>query len=242
MFANIYTGARKSFDPGLRQYFLAIYNYIALALTITGVSAFAALNFGPLTKMLYVVGPNGEFLAINTLGSMMAWAPVVLSLIFFMGFASMDLRKAQMLFWVYAGAMGISISYIGLIYTGASLARTFFICAAGFAGMSMYGYSTDKDLTSMGSFLVMGLIGLIITSILNLLIQSPAIYFATSFMGIFIFLGLIAWDTQRLKAMYYQVGGGELGQKMAVLGALSLYMDIINLFLYLLRFMGDRRN
>ena len=137
--------------------------------------------------------------------------------------------------------MGVSLSYLGLIYTGQSLARTFFICSSVFGVMSLYGYSTKKDLTSMGSFLVMGLIGLIVVSLINIFLQSAAVEFATSLIGVAIFMGLIAWDTQKLKTMYYNSGGGEMGQKMAIMGAFSLYLDFINLFLYLLRFFGDRR-
>jgi FtsH-binding integral membrane protein len=243
MFSNTYTNnSTKSFDAGLRQYFLAVYNYIAIALAITGVSAFAALNFAPLTKLLYVVGPYGQFMGTTGVGTLMSFAPIGFALYFFMGFANMDLRKAQTVFWIYAAVMGLSLSYLGIVYTGVSLARTFFVCAASFGAMSIYGYSTNKDLTSMGSFLITGLIGIVVASLINIFLQSSAIYFATSLIGIVIFLGLIAWDTQKLKVIYYQAGGGELGQKMAILGALNLYMDLINLFLHMLRFLGDRRN
>ena len=242
MFVNTYTESKKGYDEGLRQYFLAIYNYIAVALGITGFAAFASLNFEPLLNALYIVGANNQILGITGFGWLVNFSPLIMSLFFFMGFANMDLKKAQMLFWIYAALMGMSLSYLGLVYTGQSLVKTFFICAASFAGMSLYGYTTNKDLTSMGSFMTMGLIGIIVASLINMFLQSSAIYFATSFLGIFIFLGLIAWDTQKLKVMYYQVGGGEYGQKMAIMGALSLYMDVINLFIHMLRFLGDRRN
>jgi len=242
MFTETYTSARKSVDEGLRQYFLLIYNYIALALAITGFAAFASLNFEPLVNLLYVVGPNKELLGITGFGWLVNFSPLIMSLFFFNGIANMELKKTQMLFCIYAGLMGISLSYLGLLYTGQSIVKTFFVCAASFAGMSIYGYSTNKDLTSMGSFMVMGLVGIIIASLINIFMQSSAVYFATSLLGIFIFMGLIAWDTQKLKVIYYQAGGGEYGQKMAVLGALTLYMDIINLFVYMLRFFGDRRN
>lgn len=242
MFSNTYTNTTKSFDAGLRQYFLAVYNYIAVALAITGISAFLAVNFQPLTKLLYIISPSGQFLGTTGFGTLVSFAPIGFALYFFMGFANMDLKKAQTAFWGYAAIMGLSLSYLGIVYTGVSLARTFFVCAASFGAMSIYGYSTNKDLTSMGSFLVTGLIGIMVASLINIFMQSSAIYFASSLIGIFIFLGLIAWDTQKLKVIYYQAGGGEQGQKMAILGALSLYMDLINLFLYMLRFLGDRRN
>jgi len=242
MFSNTYTDTRKGFDEGLRQYFLSVYNYVALALAVTGLAAFASLNFEPLMNLIYIVGPGKQLMGVTGFGWLVNFAPLFLSLYFFMGFANMDLPKAQMVFWIYAATMGISLSYLGLIYTGQSIVKTFFICASSFAGMSIYGYSTKKDLTSMGSFMVLGLIGIIIASLINMFLQSSAIYYATSFLGIFIFMGLIAWDTQKLKVIYYQAGGGLMGQKMAIAAALTLYMDFINLFIYMLRFFGDRRN
>ena len=164
-----------------------------------------------------------------------------IAIFFFMGIGRMRVQTAMTLFWVYAAAMGLSLSHLGLVYTGQSLAKTFFISSSVFGAMSIYGYTTKRDLTSMGSFLVMGLIGLIVVSLVNLFLRSPAIEYATSFLGVAIFMGLTAWDTQKLKAMYYQTGGGEIGQKMAIVGAFTLYLDFINLFLYLLRFFGDRR-
>ena len=242
MFTNTYTETRRSFDSGLRLYFLAVYNYIALALAITGVFAYASLNFAPLARIIYQMSPGGQIFGLSGIGYLCMFAPVLLSFYLFASVANMELRKAQTLFLGYSGLMGISLSSLGLMYTGTSLVKTFFICSSAFAGMSIYGYSTNKDLTSMGSFVTMGLIGIVITSVINLFMQSSAIYFATSFLGIFIFMGLIAWDTQKLKVIYYQTGGGEQGQKMAVLGALTLYLDFINLFIYMLRFFGSRRD
>jgi FtsH-binding integral membrane protein len=175
------------------------------------------------------------------LGMLISFAPLGIAIYFFMGLGRMSVNTAQTLFWVYAAVMGMSLSYLGLVYTGQSLARTFFICASVFGAMSLYGYSTKSDLTSMGSFLIMGLIGLIVVSLVNIFLRSPAIDFATSFIGIAIFMGLTAWDTQKLKTIYYSSGGGEMGQKMAVMGAFTLYLDFINLFLYMLRFFGDRK-
>ncbi|GAB4164560.1 MAG: Bax inhibitor-1/YccA family protein [Rickettsiaceae bacterium] len=232
---------QRGFDEGLRNYMLKIYNYMALALLITGVMAFGTLNFPPLMNLMYNIGPNGEPMGQSMLGMVITFAPLAIAIYFFMGMGSMSVQKAQTVFWVYACLMGMSLSYLGLVYTGQSLVRTFFICSAVFGSMSLYGYTTKRDLTSMGSFLVMGLIGLIIVSIVNLFLQSPAIYFATSFIGVAIFMGLTAWDTQKLKAMYYQSGGGEMGQKIAIMGAFTLYLDFINLFLYMLRFFGDRK-
>ena len=231
----------KGFDEGLRNYMLKIYNFMALALLLTGVMAMGTLNFPPLMNMMYNIGPNGEFMGTSMMGMLITFAPLGIAIYFFMGVGRMSVQTAQMVFWLYAGLMGMSLSSLGLMYTGQSLAKTFFICSAVFGSMSLYGYTTKKDLTSIGSFLIMGLIGLIVVSLINLLLQSPAIEFATSFIGVAIFMGLTAWDTQRLKAMYYASGGGEMGQKTAIMGAFTLYLDFINLFLYLLRFFGDRR-
>jgi hypothetical protein len=240
-YTKSFTQEKKGFDEGLRNYMLRIYNFMAMGLLVTGCFAFAALNFPPLTSLIFNLGPNGEFLGSTGLGMLISFAPLGIAIYFFMGLGRMSVNTAQTLFWVYAGVMGLSLSYLGLIYTGQSLARTFFICASVFGGMSLYGYSTKSDLTSMGSFLVMGLIGMIVVSLVNIFLKSPAVEFAMSFIGIAIFMGLTAWDTQKLKIMYYNSGGGEMGQKMAVLGAFTLYLDFINLFLYMLRFFGDRK-
>jgi len=227
---------KGSFDEGLRNYMLKIYNFMAIGLLVTGVFAFLTLNFPPLASLMFNIGPNGEFMGTSGLGMLISFAPLGIAIYFFMGLGRMSVNTAQTLLWVYAAVMGMSLSYLGLVYTGQSLARTFFICASVFGAMSLYGYSTKSDLTSMGSFLIMGLIGLIVVSLVNIFLRSPAIDFATSFIGIAIFMGLTAWDTQKLKTIYYSSGGGEMGQKMAVMGAFTLYLDFINLFLYMLRF------
>ncbi len=232
---------KGSFDEGLRNYMLKIYNFMAIGLLVTGVFAFLTLNFPPLASLMFNIGPNGEFMGTSGLGMLISFAPLGIAIYFFMGLGRMSVNTAQTLFWVYAAVMGMSLSYLGLVYTGQSLARTFFICASIFGAMSLYGYSTKSDLTSMGSFLIMGLIGLIVVSLVNIFLRSPAIDFATSFIGIAIFMGLTAWDTQKLKTIYYSSGGGEMGQKMAIMGAFTLYLDFINLFLYMLRFFGDRK-
>lgn len=240
-YTKSFVNEKQNFDEGLKSYMLKVYNYMSLGLLLTAVMAYATLNFPPLTALMYNTGFQGEIIGVSTLGMIFNFAPLFIAIYFFMGQGSMSLQTAQVTFWVYAGLMGISLSSLGLIYTGQSIARTFLICSSVFGAMSLYGYTTKKDLTSMGSFLIMGLFGLIIVSLVNIFLQSPAVHFATSFIGVGIFMGLIAWDTQKLKSIYYQVGGGELGQKMAVSGAFSLYLDFINLFLYLLRFFGDRR-
>lgn len=242
MFSNIYTTqAKKVFDPGLRKYFLSIYNYIALALVITGISAFGALNFEPVTRMLYNVGPGGMIHGVTPFGWIMNFMPLVISIYMSSNYHVINAQRSQTLFWIYSASIGIAISWVGLVYTGASLVKTFFICAAAFGAISIYGYTTERDLTSVGAFFSMGLLAIFVVSLINMIIGSAQIYFVTSFLGIFIFLGLIAWDTQRLKAIYYASGGGEVGQKQAVFAALFLYTNIINLFLSLLSFFGERR-
>ncbi|MCC2646084.1 MAG: hypothetical protein K0R02_149 [Rickettsiaceae bacterium] len=234
--------ARKDFDAGLRDYMLKVYNYMAAALAITGLAAFATFSFEPLTRLIFQLGPNGEFLGTTGLGMIMMFAPLGVALLFGFKAATMDVEKSKTLLWVYSALNGVSLSTLAFIYTGDSIIRTFFITSSVFAAMSLYGYTTKKDLTSVGSFLIMGLFGLIIASLANLFFQSAAVHFATSLLGVFIFMGLIAWDTQKLKAIYFSVGGGEMGQRMSVVGAFNLYLDFINMFIYLLRFFGERRN
>ena len=239
---NYYDSTRgKSYDAGLRAYMLRIYQYVTMGLLITGFSAYAVFN-SPLSNLVFNIDASGVVYGFTILGTMLTFSPLFIGLYFFWGFGSMSLEKAKTLFWVYAATVGVSVASLGFVYTGLSLIKTFFITASAFGGMSLYGYKTDKDLTSMGSFLAMGLIGLLITSIVNIFIGSSAIYFATSFIGVIIFMGLIAWNTQKIKRVYYSVGGGEFAQKYAIMSAFELYLDFINLFFYLIRFFGDRRN
>jgi FtsH-binding integral membrane protein len=234
-YTNVTSGS-KVYDEGLRSYMLKMYNLMAAGLALTGFCAIAVLSFEPLTQLMF--GPTG----FTGFGTLISISPLFIAAYFFMGYGSLSLEKAQILFWVYSALTGMSLAGLGLIYTGESIAKTFFITSSVFAAMSIYGYSTKKDLTSFGSFLTMALMGLLIASFVNFFMGSPAVHFALSVMGVLIFTGMIAWDSQRFKAYYYQVGGGVEGQKMAVMGAFSLYLDFINLFLHLLRFMGERRN
>ncbi len=240
-YSKVFVKESGGFDEGLRDYMLKIYNFMALGLLTTGIFAFATLHFPSLSAIMFNIGPDGEFLGTSGLGMVITFAPLGIAVYFFMGMNKMSTSMARSLFWVYAALMGMSLSYLGLVYTGQSLVRTFLICSSVFGAMSLYGYTTKKDLTSMGSFMIMGLIGLIVVSIINLFLQSSAIHFATSLIGIAVFMGLTAWDVQKLKSIYFSVGGGAAGQKMAILGAFTLYLDFINLFLYMLRLFGDRK-
>ncbi len=241
-YTKTFTTTQKTHDVGLREYMLRVYNYMASALVLTGVVAITTISFEPLARLLFQIEPNGHLIGHTGLGTLVMISPMGIALYFFMGFGKMSLDAAKILFWLYAALTGMSLASIGFIYTGESFARTFFVCASVFGAMSLYGYNTNKDLTSVGSFFVMGLFGLIIVSLVNIFLQSSAIYFTTSLIGVAIFMGLVAWDTQKIKSMYFMSGGGELGQKVSIVAAFSLYLDFINLFLHLLKFLGNRRN
>lgn len=219
-------------DQGLRAYMIKVYNFMALALVITGVTAYATAN----TPALLMAVTSGPIMWLVML------APVGIA--FFLGFKvqTMSYQSVQALFWAFAVLMGLSLSTIFVVYTSESVARVFFITASVFGAMSLYGYTTKKDLSSWGSFLIMGLVGIILASLVNIFLQSSALQFAVSVIGVLIFVGLTAYDTQRIRETYYAVSGhGEMLAKAAVMGALNLYMDFINLFIHLMRFFGERR-
>ena len=231
-------------DEGLRAYMLKVYNYMTTGLLITGLIAYF---FG---KASIVTNSNGELLGVTSLGNMLFNSPLMwvvalapLGMMFFFTYRinRMSLSTAQITFWVFATLMGLSMASLFIVYTGASITRVFFICSATFAAMSLYGYTTKRDLTALGGFLMMGVIGLIIANIVNWFLQSPALYYAASFIGVLIFVGLTAYDTQKIKNMYYEGDSDNLSGKKAIMGALTLYMDFILLFIYLLRIFGQRR-
>jgi FtsH-binding integral membrane protein len=191
---------------------------------------------------LYVFTPEGVPVSMTGLGWLVTFAPLAVVLLLSFGMQRMSVQGAQAAFWAYAALMGLSLSSIFLVYTGASIAQTFFITAGMFGGMSLYGYSTKRDLTGVGHFCIMAVWGLILASIVNIFLRSPGLNFAVSAIGVVVFVGLTAYDTQRLKGIYYQVAGSaQAAAKASIFGALQLYLDFINLFLMLLRFMGDRR-
>lgn len=227
-----------SHDEGLRRYFLKIYALMSSGLLITAIAAFAVFSVPALTSLMFNV-EMGYVTGMTPVGWIITFAPLGIALYFSFGFDRINAQNAQMLFWVYSGLMGMSLASLGFTYTGTSIARTLFICSSMFGGMSIYGYTTKKDLTSMGSFLYMGLIGLILTSVINMFLQSSAVEFALSVVGVLVFTGLIAYDTQKLKALYYQ--GADSSDKMGIMAAFTLYLDFINLFVFLLRFLGIRR-
>ena len=235
-------GTTLSVDAGLRAYMLRVYNYMLVGLGLTGAVAWATANT-PLVNVFYhqVQTANGIGIQPNILGWIAVIAPV--AMVFFLSFRlqKMSFAAAQTTFWVYAALMGVSLSTILFLYTGTSIALTFFVTAATFGAMSLWGYTTSRDLTGFGSFLFMGLIGLILASLANLFFHSSQLQFVVSVIGVLIFTGLTAYDSQSIKNLYYAGDDSETTGKKAIMGALRLYLDFINLFLYLLRFMGNRR-
>ncbi|MFT5439958.1 MAG: FtsH-binding integral membrane protein [Alphaproteobacteria bacterium] len=243
---QIYAGSAASqavFDEGLRAYMLRVYNYMASGLALTGIVA--AL----IAQASIAEGPGGQLLMTEfgqmLFTGMMRWvvmlAPLAFILVLSFGLHKMSFFTAQAVFWVFAGAMGISLATIFMIYTGTSIARVFFITAGTFAAMSLYGYTTKRDLTRFGSFLMMGLIGVIIASVVNMFLNSSALHFAISVIGVLVFVGLTAYDTQKIKNEYSEHHDHETSGKLALMGALHLYLDFINLFVLLLQLFGSRR-
>jgi uncharacterized protein len=223
--------AQIGIDVGLREYMLRVYNYMASGLALTGIVAYVAAASG-----LYVSIAHTPAIWLVVL------APLGLVMLMSYGVNRMSAASLQMVFWLYAGLMGLSMAMLFLVFTGASIARVFFITAGTFAAMSLYGYTTRRDLSQFGSFLFMGLIGIIIAGLVNLFIASSALQFAISVIGVIVFTGLTAWDTQQIKEMYYVSDDGEIAGKKAIMGALRLYLDFINLFMMLMQLLGTRRD
>ncbi len=216
-------------DVGLRGYMLRVYNYMAGGLAVTGIVAY-------LSQGIYQ-----QYILHTPLYWVVLFAPLVLVMLLGFGIQRMSLQAAQLTFWGYAALMGLWFAGIFLLFTTESIARVFFITAGTFAAMSLYGYTTRTDLSRFGSFLMMGLIGIIIASLVNIFIASSAVQFAISVIGIIVFVGLTAYDTQRIKEMYFEGAGEAVAGKTAIMGALALYLDFINLFLLLLQFLGVQR-
>ncbi|HEY7664022.1 MAG TPA: Bax inhibitor-1/YccA family protein [Xanthobacteraceae bacterium] len=231
-------------DQGLRAYMIRVYNYMAMGVALTGIVSWVTFQAAVVTDA------SGAVVGLTSFGQAIFSGPAVLvlflgtlGLVFMISWRinSLQPSTAFALFMVYAGLLGLMLSTIFLTYTGASITRVFFISAAAFGALSLYGYTTQRDLSPIGSFLIMGLIGLIIAIVVNLFLKSTGLEFVISAVGVLIFAGLTAWDTQRIKEMYDPMEDGTVVGRKAVMGALSLYLDFINLFLFLLRFLGDRR-
>jgi len=229
--AQMPAGARAAeIDVGLRAYMQKVFGLMAGGTAVTGVVAYFSAASGLYTQ-----------LAATPLIWVVIFAPLVFAFIFGMKINSMRASTAQVLFWAFSALMGLSLASIFLRFTDTSIARTFFIAAATFAGMALYGYTTKRDLTAMGSFLIMGVWGLLIAMVVNMFLASSGLHWAISVIGVLVFTGLTAYDAQKIKEMYLASDGTEVTTKKAVMGALNLYLDFINLFVFLLQFLGERR-
>ena len=220
-----------AFDAGLRKHMLSVYNYMTSGVLLTGIVALLFAQTEIAREILF--GPG-------ILKYVIMFAPLAFVMVLSFGVHRLSTGTAQLLYWLFAAVMGLSLSSIFFVFTGASIAQTFFATAAAFAGLSLYGYTTKRDLSGMGTFLIMGLVGLIVAMVLNLFLQSEPLHWAISFIGVLLFAGLTAYDTQRIKSIYFQVAGTDFLGKAAIMGALSLYLDFVNMFTFLLQFMGSR--
>jgi FtsH-binding integral membrane protein len=238
-------------DAGLRAYMLRIYNYMTIGLAITGFAALgvylAAVTNDPTGAAARIgnayLTSFGYAMFVSPLKWLFIFAPLAMVFVISFGIQRLAPSTAQLLFWVFSALMGVSLSSIFLVYTHTSIVQVFFITAASFGALSLYGYTTRRDMTAMGSFLLMGLFGIIIASLVNLFVASSALQFIVSVVGVMVFAGLTAWDTQRLKNEYiygYAGAGGDVAERSAILGALSLYLNFINLFTLLLQLLGQR--
>jgi FtsH-binding integral membrane protein len=231
-----------AYDAGLRSHMLSVYNYMASGVLLTGIVALLFAKTG-WVQMLYTVDAIGRPAGLSGLGIVVALAPLGIVLAMSFGQGRMRTATMQLLFWLYAFLMGLSLSTIFLVYTDASIAQVFFATAAGFAGLSLWGYTTKKDLSGFGTFLVMGVVGLIVAMLLNtFLFRSGEFDLVISALGVLIFAGLTAYDTQKIKSMYAHVAGTGHAGKAIVMGALTLYLDFINMFLFLLKLFGSSRD
>jgi FtsH-binding integral membrane protein len=221
---------RAARDVGLRSYMLSVYNYMASGVLLTGIIALLFANSGLAAQVMAT--PLRWLIVLAPLGFVMAMS---------FGLNRMSTGTLQTLFWAFAVSMGLSMSTIFLVYTGMSIAQTFFAVSAGFLGLSLYGYTTKRDLSGFGTFLIMGVVGLLVAMLINMFLQSPAMMLAISAIGVLLFAALTAYDTQKIKSMYAYVAGSDMQGKVVIMGALNLYLDFVNMFMFLLQFMGNRR-
>jgi len=217
-------------DAGLRSYMLSVYNTMGSGVLLTGIVALLFANSGMAAQVMQ-----------TPLRWVIMLAPLAFVMVLSFGINRLQTSTAQAIYWAFTVVMGLSMSTIFLVYTGQSIATTFFATAAAFGGLSLYGYTTKRDLSAFGTFLIMGLVGLLVAMVINIFVQSTALQMAISFIGVLLFAGLTAYDTQKVKSMYFYVAGSDMVGKTVIMGALTLYLDFINMFMFLLRFMGDRR-
>jgi uncharacterized protein len=251
-------GARTdvAVDEGLRAYMLRVYNYMAVGIALTGLVAYVMFTYAVTTDPALAASSGGRIMQLHRgmyltqFGQLIYVSPLKwvimlapLGFVFFLSWRiyQMSVGAAQIAFWVFAAAMGASLSSIFLVYTGQSITQVFFVTAAAFGALSLWGYTTKKDLSGWGSFLIMGLFGIIIAALVNIFLQSSALQFAISVIGVLVFAGLTAYDTQRIKDTYYEIAGDATAlAKGAIMGALNLYLDFINMFVMLLQLFGNR--
>ncbi|MBS0546734.1 MAG: Bax inhibitor-1/YccA family protein [Proteobacteria bacterium] len=236
----------QAFDAGLRAHMVRVYNYMASGLALSGIVAYALMATPGLQQIFFTMGMTrgGSLVAVgpNLLGWIAILAPIGLLLLVSFRAAQMSVGSVQAIYWAVTALMGVSLSLVLSHYTGASVARTFFVTAASFAALSLYGYTTKRDLSAFGKFLFMGLIGIVLASLVNMFFPSGTMSFIISVAGVLIFSGLIAYDTQKIKEQYAEAWGQDVSEKVAIFGALSLYLDFVNLFQFLLSFMGQSRD
>jgi FtsH-binding integral membrane protein len=231
---------QAAFHVGLRAHMVRVYNYMASGLALSGIVAFALFSSAELASLFFQV-QAGRVVGLNVLGWIAIFAPLGLLLLVSFRAAKMSVGAVQAVYWTVTALMGVSLSLLLFRYTGASVARTFFVTAAAFGALSLYGYTTKRDLTAMGKFLFMGVVGLILAGIVNMIWPSGTMSFVISAAGVLIFSGLIAYDTQKIKEQYADAWGTDTAEKVAIFGALSLYLDFVNLFQFLMMFLGQRR-
>ncbi|MCQ0989180.1 Bax inhibitor-1/YccA family protein [Jiella marina] len=236
-------GARTDIDQGLRNYMLKVYNLMAGGVALTGVAAYV------MYMLSFVTNDAGQVVGVTELGNTLFNTPLKwvvmlapLGMVFFLSFRvhKMSVAAAQTTFWIYAAMVGVSLASIFAVFTGESITQVFFITAAAFGALSLWGYTTKRDISGWGSFLFMGVVGIIIAMIVNIFLASPALQFAISVIGVLVFAGLTAYDTQQIKEMYYEGDGSAVAGRKAVMGALRLYLDFLNMFLFLLQLFGSR--
>ena len=226
---------RATRDVGLRSYMLSVYNYMASGVLLT---AIVALLFAPYAQAV-LISQTGR--GLSGLGWIVTLAPLGFVFALSLGANRMSVGTMKLVFFAFAATMGLSMSTLFIAYTGVSIAQTFAAVTASFLGLSLYGYTTKKDLSGFGTFLIMGVVGLLVAMVINMFLQSSAMQLAISAIGVLLFAGLTAYDTQKIKSMYAQVSGSEMASKTAIMGALRLYLDFINMFQFMLSFMGNRR-
>ena len=224
-------------DAGLRAHMLSVYNYMTSGVLLSGIVALLFASSGAVNSLINfnTGGPSG-------LGYLVMFAPLAIVLVMSFGIQRLSTGAAQVLYWAFAVIMGMSLSTIFLVYTQGSIALTFFATAGAFAGLSLFGYTTKRDLSGMGTFLLMGVVGIFVASIVNLFWMNDTFSLVIAAVGVLVFAGLTAYDTQKVKSLYFQVAGSDMMGKAAIMGALTLYLDFINMFLFLLRFLGNSRN